>query len=75
MALVLDMARADPDRRPSSEMQRWHRELAANLGVMPAPTRTNRELLDAALRLDRILSERDAAERAGTTANEDRTAG
>ena len=28
MALVLDMVRVDPERRPSPEMQRWHRELA-----------------------------------------------
>ena len=27
MALVLDMVRVDPERRPSAEMQRWHREL------------------------------------------------
>ena len=59
MALVLDMARADPDRQPSQEMLRWHRELAHNVGIEPAPVRTNRELLDGALRIDRIL--RDAA--------------
>jgi hypothetical protein len=55
MALVLDMVRIDPDRRPSAEMQRWHRELAQSLGVMPEHARTNRELLDGALRLSRVL--------------------
>lgn len=58
MALVLDMARADPERRPSQEMLRWHQELAEVVGIEPAPVRTNRELLDGALRVDRIL--RDA---------------
>ena len=55
MALVLDMVRVDPDRRPSAEMQRWHRELAATAGVLPEQPATNRELLDGALRLSRIL--------------------
>ena len=39
MALVLDMVRVDPDRRPSSEMHRWHRELAARVGVPPSSPR------------------------------------
>jgi hypothetical protein len=55
MALVLDMVRVDPDRRPSAEMQRWHRELAATVGVLPEHPATNRELLDGALRLSQIL--------------------
>lgn len=55
MALVLDMVRVDPDRRPSAEMQRWHRELAASVGVLPEHPSTNRELLDGALRLTRII--------------------
>ena len=55
MALVLDMVRVDPDRRPSAEMQRWHRELAATAGVLPEHPATNRELLDGALRLSQIL--------------------
>jgi len=55
MALVLDMVRVDPDRRPSSEMQRWHRELAAAIGVLPEHPTTNRELLDGALRLSQVL--------------------
>ena len=55
MALVLDQVRVDPDRRPSSEMQRWHRELAAAIGVLPEHPTTNRELLDGALRLSQVL--------------------
>jgi len=55
MALVLDMVRVDPDRRPSSEMLRWHRELAAAIGVLPEHPTTNRELLDGALRLSQGL--------------------
>ena len=62
MALVLDMVRVDPDRRPSSEMQRWHRELAAAIGVLPEHPATNRELLDGALRLSQVL---ESAGRAG----------
>ena len=56
MALVLDMVRVDPDRRPSTEMQRWHRELAAAVGVVPEHPATNRELLDGALRLSQVLN-------------------
>ncbi len=58
MALVLDMVRVDPDRRPSTEMQRWHRELAATIGVIPEHPATNRELLDGALRLSQVLNGR-----------------
>ena len=36
-------------------MQRWHRELAASIGVLPEHPATNRELLDGALRLSRVL--------------------
>lgn len=75
MALVLDMARADPQRRPSAEMQRWHQELATSIGVVPGPTRTNRELLDAVLRLDRLLAERDPESRVDHTRGEGRTRG
>lgn len=56
MALVLDMVRVDPDRRPSAEMLRWHRELAAGIGVVPEHPATNRELLDGALRLSQVLN-------------------
>jgi hypothetical protein len=61
MSLVLDMVRSDPERRPSTEMHRWHRDLAAAIGVLPEHPRTNRELLDGALRLQRALGEHDAA--------------
>lgn len=56
IALVLDGVRIDPERRPSAEMQRWHRELAASIGVVPEGPATNRELLNAALRLSQILN-------------------
>lgn len=56
MALVLDMVRVDPDRRPSSEMLKWHRELAAAAGIVPEHPTTNRELLDAALRISHVLN-------------------
>lgn len=62
MALVLDMVRVDPDRRPSTEMQRWHRELAAAIGVVPEHPATNRELLDGALRLSQVLNGRVPAD-------------
>jgi hypothetical protein len=58
IALVLDMVRVDPDRRPSREVRRWHRELAASIGVPPEHPQTNRELLEAALRLSRSLPDR-----------------
>ena len=47
--------RVDRDRRPSAEVHRWHREPAAKIGVPPEHPATNRELLDGALRLSRIL--------------------
>lgn len=56
MAVVLDMVRIDPDRRPSAEMQRWHRELATSIGVAPESAETNRELLNGALALSQILN-------------------
>lgn len=61
MALVLDMVRVDPDRRPSVEVRRWYRDLETAVGVPPQYPRTNRELLGAALRLSRALQERDYA--------------
>ena len=59
IALVLDMVRVDPDRRPSTEVRRWHRELAAKVGVPAEQPQTNRELLGAALRLSHSLPDRD----------------
>jgi hypothetical protein len=60
IALVLDMVRVDPDRRPSTEVRRWHRELAAKVGVPAEQARTNRELLGAALRLSHSLPDYSA---------------
>ena len=61
MALVLDMVRVDPDRRPSSEMLKWHRELANAAGIVPEHPATNRELLDGALRISHVLNGPDGA--------------
>ncbi len=61
MALVLDMVRVDPDRRPSAEMLRWHTDLATTIGVSPESPSTNRGLLDAALRLSEVLNGPDGA--------------
>lgn len=61
MALVLDMVRVDPDRRPSAEMQRWHRELATSVGVVPEYPSTNREMLNGALRLSQVLNGPDGS--------------
>ena len=61
MALVLDMVRIDPDRRPSAEMQRWHRDLATSIGVVPESAETNRDLLNEALRLSQILNGPDGS--------------
>ena len=61
MALVLDMVRIDPDRRPSAEMQRWHRDLATSIGVVPESAETNRDLLNGALRLSQILNGPDGS--------------
>lgn len=61
MALVLDMVRVDPERRPSSEMLKWHRELANAAGIVPEHPTTNRELLDGALRISHVLNGPDGA--------------
>lgn len=65
MALVLDMVRVDPERRPSAEMQRWHRELAATVGILPEHPRTNKDLLDGALHLQRVMEETAATRSPG----------
>lgn len=54
LALVLDMARIDPHRRPSADMVRWYRELSINLGASVSSPTSNRDLLDAALRLESL---------------------
>ncbi len=71
MALVLDMVRIDPDRRPSPEMLKWHRELAAALGVVPEHPATNRQLLDGALRLSQVLNGPTAPQDSGALAEAD----
>ena len=55
MALVLDMVRVDPDRRPSPEMTRWYRELAVGAGLRPIDVPTARALLDEGLRVTRAV--------------------
>lgn len=57
MAVVTDMVRVDPERRPTAEMQRWHRDIAAHLGALPPLARTNRELFESGLRMRTLLSE------------------
>ena len=51
LALVMDMVRVDPDRRPSAELQRWYREIALAVDFTPEHTPTNRALFERALRL------------------------
>ncbi|MEW6581930.1 MAG: hypothetical protein AB1416_04135 [Actinomycetota bacterium] len=58
-ALVLEMARVDPHRRPSAEISRWHRELASVLDIIPERADTNRELVDETLRMHRLVAQRD----------------
>lgn len=65
IALALDLARVNPDRRPSADMRRWLADLAFSLGAPPPrPPLTNTELVEAALRLEELAHERTAA---GTT--------
>jgi hypothetical protein len=55
IALALDMARIDPDRRPSAEMRQWLSDLALTLGAAPPrPPLTNVELVESALRLEEL---------------------
>lgn len=55
IALVLDQARIDPDRRPSGDMRRWYRDLSLGLGIPPrAGIDTARDLLHEALRLEQV---------------------
>jgi hypothetical protein len=55
VALALDMARVDPDRRPTPEMCRWCHKLARELGVAAREQiTTNRELVFEALRLELV---------------------
>ena len=52
---ALRVTRAEPDSAPAPHLVAWHRHLAAALGVLPRHARTNRELLDGALRLQRLV--------------------
>ena len=53
-ALVLEMARVDPERQPPQELLRWHRDLAGVLELIPEPVRTNRELVAETVRMHRL---------------------
>ena len=52
---ALRVSRAEPDAPPAPHLVTWQRHLAATVGVLPRHARTNRELLDGALRLQRVL--------------------
>ncbi len=52
---ALRVTRAEPDAAPAPHLVTWQRHLAAALGVLPRHARTNRELLDGALRLQRLV--------------------
>jgi len=59
VAIALDMARVDPERRPTPEMCRWCRRLADELGVPPRESiDSNRELVFEALRLELVAHHR-----------------
>jgi hypothetical protein len=59
VAIALDMARVDPERRPTAEMCRWCHRLAEQLGVPPRDQiETNRELVFEALRLELVAHHR-----------------
>jgi hypothetical protein len=57
-AMVLDLARVDPERKPGAAVTRWHRELAALLGLPCDRAATNRDLLRGALTMN--IAQRDA---------------
>jgi hypothetical protein len=52
---AIRVARAEPDDAPLPHLVTWHRHLAVEVGVLPRYARTNRELLDGALRLQRMV--------------------
>ena len=52
---ALRVTRAEPDAPPMPHLVTWQRQLAAMVGVLPRHARTNRELLDGALRLQRVV--------------------
>ena len=49
------VARAEPDDPPLAHLIAWQRRLGAAVGVLPRHARTNRVLLDGALRLQRLV--------------------
>lgn len=57
-AMALNATRMDPTRRPVDSLVSWHRRLSGRAQVLPRHPRTNRELLDCALRLGAICAER-----------------
>ena len=59
-AMILEMARVDPTRRPSAEVCRWHRDLASVLDIIPESAETNRTMVDEALRMHRLVRHREA---------------
>ncbi|HMM48976.1 MAG TPA: hypothetical protein PKE32_05115 [Miltoncostaeaceae bacterium] len=65
MALVLDMVRVDPDRKPSRDMIRWYEELAGDAGLTPADVPTARALLEEGLRLMKAGREHQTTVAAG----------
>lgn len=58
-AMVLEMARIDPTRKPSAEVCRWHRDLASVLEIIPEGADTNRAMVDEALRMHRLVRQRE----------------
>ena len=64
-ALALDMARVDPERRPSAEVRRWHGEIANALDLTPRGAATYRELLLDTLRMTKAV---DAGQRMAVAA-------
>ncbi len=63
LALALDMARVDPERRPSADMRSWLADFATAVGESQTPVPlTNRELVTSAMRLERIVRTQAAAE-------------
>lgn len=55
-ALALDMARVDPDRRPSVEVRRWLDGIAGELGLSARAAATNRALFLETLRMSREVA-------------------
>ena len=52
---ALRWSKSDPDAPPPAALVAWHRRLAVTVGVLPRHPHPNRELLDCALRLQRVM--------------------